>query len=796
MTEERTSDRRIEIQHDALGSAIVSGDGNKVVVYHYHLAQALQGSPLATAQSVGANPYRGLAAFQVEDAAVYFGREVQVDRLWNRLRDIQERMSSVKTRLLPILGASGSGKSSLARAGLLPELARRSLPGYRQAQVAVMTPGVTPLESLSVVLARIATQDLTPVEKAQEFERVLRQVDDQNSHNFSSSHHGLRRIANALPGIEASPLIVLVDQFEEVYSLCKDPSERTAFIENLLDAASSPTGSVSVVITLRSDFLGEIQQHPKLDQLIGSDQSVIVPAMTTEELRRAIAEPAKQAGCPLHPALVELLIKDTEKREGALPLLQFALTRIWKELAAGREPMETLQELGGIGGALAKEAQRIYDNLSLDDQKTTRRVFWGLVQLGDVIKYTRRRTAVNSLVSHQDTLEHVRQVIGRFATPSIRLITLSTINDVEIAEITHEALFEHWQELRNLLEENCHFLAWRERFQVAVHQWEISDYDEESLSRGVSLDEAEKWLNQHPDDLNSKEQAFIQFSQRARKKTQIRSLAFWLATPLMIVITGAGLFWFNDIQERPKRELLSLSPNDQNSKPHLLPTANSLLPEAQKLVKQGEIDEAFRYYRQVVTYALSLRAKVKKIPLDQHVAPDCSAKLEDEIDQTFCQAENELAQLIKSERLPQLRVELGTKPLDPGRRNSDVQDNDFDKLFTPGALKTTYFILRRSSGAWADVDDNGQISTFKEADRLPCQTLKDIQELWREFTGGRCGWYDKSGYRTYTSPDCTELGGATLTAQIFNYGRDDEAAVERLNQCKVSPMILNPNDQR
>ena len=144
-----------------------------------------------------------------------------------------------------------------------------------------------------------------------------------------------------MPQITAYPLVVLVDQFEEVYSRCKDLVKRQAFIENLLLAATDPTGNLSVVITLRSDFIGETQRHQALNQIIGSDQSVIVPAMSLAELGRAIAEPAKKANHPIDEATIERLVQDVKGREGALPLLQFTLTQIWEGLRKEQSPLQT-----------------------------------------------------------------------------------------------------------------------------------------------------------------------------------------------------------------------------------------------------------------------------------------------------------------------------------------------------------------------------------------------------------------------------------------------------------------------
>ena len=340
---ETDSNRSIRIKESAVGSAIVSGDGNTINVNYQTRELQSEPAPADTSAEIGPNPYKGLAAFKESDTEFYFGREAQVERLWQQFKTLYEQSGkdNAQPRFLAILGPSGCGKSSLAQAGLIPELVRRLSPGNGQLRRPVLLPDSRPIESLARVVAKLATDDPLPVKKMEEFEETLKKTND------AGECEGLRRIANLIHDIRATPLVILVDQFEEVYSLCKDTEQRNLFINNLLHAASDPTGDVSVVITLRSDFLGETQRHQQLNQLI-SEQSVIVPAMTTDELRRAIAKPAKQAGHPLDDATVELLIKDTEGREGALPLLQFALTRIWEGLHEGKNAAATYKEMGGV----------------------------------------------------------------------------------------------------------------------------------------------------------------------------------------------------------------------------------------------------------------------------------------------------------------------------------------------------------------------------------------------------------------------------------------------------------------
>ncbi|MEN8446614.1 MAG: ATP-binding protein, partial [Cyanobacteria bacterium J06555_13] len=427
---ESANNRIIRIEESAVGSAIVSGDGNTI----YVIQQATEQKPIETDPQndtdIGPNPYKGLSAFKEADADRYFGREVQIERLWKRFQALYEQ--SEVPRVLPILGPSGCGKSSLARAGFIPELARQPFTGKEHMRVAVLVPGARPLEALAGVLAKAVTNDPFPLAKAEEFELALKKP------NSVGGCEGLRRIANLIPDIRDTPLVILVDQFEEVYSLCKDLEQRQAFIDNLLHAASEPTGEVSVVITLRSDFWGETQRHEQLNQAIGSDYSVNVPAMTATELRRAIKEPAKQAGQPLDEATIELLVKETEGREGALPLLQFSLEQIWDGLSEGNTPAATYRSIGGVGGAIAGKAKDTYDRLKDSDQMIARRVFVGLVQLGEGARDTRRRVKVDRLIAKSETPETVMHVIRQFSASGARLITLSSNENHEMAEVTHE----------------------------------------------------------------------------------------------------------------------------------------------------------------------------------------------------------------------------------------------------------------------------------------------------------------------------------------------------------------------
>ncbi|MEO8493968.1 MAG: SUMF1/EgtB/PvdO family nonheme iron enzyme [Planctomycetota bacterium] len=585
---------RLRTGRDASGNAFVTGDNKqvKIVIYQSVVEQRELEEPPAS--EIGPNPYMGLLAFHEGDADRFFGREKQISRLWEKLRELQQESPAqpARPRLLPILGPSGSGKSSLARAGLIPELARRPLPGWKDARVAVLTPGSHPLEALAGVLARIATGDAVPVAKTREFKNEL------ELQSGDGKYDGLRRIADALPEIASVPLIVLIDQFEEIYSLCPEKQERTALIENLLHAASDSSGRVSVVITLRTDFLGETQQHAALNTLICSEeQHVMVPAMTEEELRAAIKRPAELAGHPLDEATINLLINDTKDRAGALPLLQFALTRIWDGLTKGIEPATTYRNIGGVGGALAGEAQRIYDALSDADKRIAKRVFLGLVQLGEGTRDTRRRAVVENLVSVNEDASDVDRVIRRFAGRDTRLLTLSTDEHGagDTAEVTHEALFDHWDQLNDWLDKSREDIRFSRRLDEEARRWNQQDRPEGGLWRQPNLDLLRQFQQRVGNEMNPLQMDFFIASNRAHlaqivkeSKQQIVLRALLGAAVSTAVIAMAAFFYANTARnsaiEANNQAISSQVDNLRSAKPD---AALSILGQLNRL---GDID--------------------------------------------------------------------------------------------------------------------------------------------------------------------------------------------------------------
>ncbi len=563
------TNRGVDVGRDANGNAIVTGNNNNVRVVIYQSAVERREDEQRTNPELGPNPYVGLAAFREEDANRFFGRDDQIARLWTELERLYQRSEEPggPARLLSVLGSSGSGKSSLVRAGLIPELARKPLLGQESPIVAVLTPGPRPLEALARVLARIATGDAAPTKKVREFcgELAIK--------NSQGEHDGLRRISDDIS--DSQPLVILVDQFEELFTLRETRDHKAAgkwneqdtFVECLLHAAADHGSRLSVVLTLRSDFLGETQAHEKLNHLV-CQQAVVIPAMSRSELYSAIAKPAQSAGKVLDSAFVSLLVNDAQEREGALPLLQFALTRVWDGLARGKDPVKTYGEVGGLGGALAGQAEQVYEALCAKGQRIARRVFLGLVQLGDGTRHTRRRIALDDLVGVGDQPAEVSDVIRHFSSQNARLITLSS-DEVgrETAEITHEALFERWGLLSRWLDESRDDLRFSRRFEQAAKTWDEQGRPAGSLwSQSPNIDSLRAFKVNASDDLSLLQQAFFDAStlahrarlenSRRRQRTLRRLLAVSSGATLIALVMAFSAFKAIEMaaQERTKAE--------------------------------------------------------------------------------------------------------------------------------------------------------------------------------------------------------------------------------------------------
>jgi WD40 repeat protein/class 3 adenylate cyclase len=421
-------------------------------------------------------PYKGLLPFEPEDSELFFGREQLAEDLAARLTE---------STFLAVVGPSGSGKSSLVRAGVVPALGRASGNGLHTAI-------------------------------------------------FSPGSHPLSQVAGAR---DASLLVV--DQFEEVFTLCRDEEERRAFIDALLETAEH---GARVVIALRADFYGHCAAYARLAAALEERQALIGP-MSEEELRRAIERPAEHAGLLLEPGVVEAILRDVVGQPGALPLLSHSLLETWRRRSGRMLTLIGYLQSGGVQGAIARTAETVYDALSAEQQALARNVFLRLTELGEGTEDTRRRVSIAELVPRPEQEAEVHEVLRTLA--DARLVTIGE----RTVEVAHEAIIRHWPTLRAWLDEDREGRLLHRRLTESAQEWETLDREPGALFRGSRLATTCDWATAHDPELNELEREFLTASRQAsereaerqrRANRRLRVLLAGVAAALVVALIAAS----------------------------------------------------------------------------------------------------------------------------------------------------------------------------------------------------------------------------------------------------------------
>lgn len=455
------------------------------------------------------NPYRGLEYFDIEHQDFFFGREALIGWLTDALR---LSPGARENRFLALIGPSGSGKSSLARAGLLAAIRGGQLPGSAEWPIAAFLPGAQPLENLAIALAPFTGTEKMPAairSQAEEYRRSERTL-----------------ALSASLGLSATPsrrLVILVDQFEEVFTQCSDASERQALIDNLMVAANEHGGQTIVLLTLRADLYGECSGYPVLAAAL-SDHQVLVGPMQEAELRRAIERPALLAGAEFERGLVNALLDEVRDQPGSLPLLEDTLLELWQRREGRKLTHAGYQAIGRVPGALERRAEEVYANCSGPEQQILRRVFLRLVQSIEGGGSARRRVTLEELLPADGNGKQVEDVVHRLAGPQARLLTLQAQGSIDYIDVAHEALIRSWPRLRSWMDEDDEFQLWLKRLNARRLEWERTDRHPDSLLRGALLNEAERWLQARREDLNHEEKGFVEasLSVRSMREEEVR----------------------------------------------------------------------------------------------------------------------------------------------------------------------------------------------------------------------------------------------------------------------------------
>jgi WD40 repeat protein len=529
-------------------------------------------------------PYPGLAAFQPADAERFFGREQLTAELVARAGEQLARPG-----LLMVLGPSGSGKSSLLRAGLLPAIVAGTLParGSSAWPRDLMTPGRRPLLELATRIASLAGIPAGALEADLRADpaRVTAAV------RQAMLAHGARTAAAAgtdtVTGEAADPvagsagrphpaaggprLVLIVDQFEEVFTQCDDEEERRTFIRALWTAAGAPSAGAAtdgrprhpdareapavVLIGIRADFYARAAAYQELVPYL-QDHQVLVGPMGEAGLRAAIERPAAVAGLVVDAALVEVLLADLGRRSettaaggdgyeaGRLALLSYALQQTWRNREGRRLTVAGYRATGGIDGAVAQAAEAVYSRLGPAGRDALRRMLLRLVTFGDGTPDTRRRVTLGELAGQAD--EGSAEAAGAAATRAVladlieaRLVTA----DEDSVEITHETLLTAWPRLRGWLTEDRAGLRIHRDLTDAARDWRHENRDPSRLFRGARLAVAADWAARYGPDLNADERAFLAASQHERKRTAQRRRTAVAALAVLTIVSLATTFY-------------------------------------------------------------------------------------------------------------------------------------------------------------------------------------------------------------------------------------------------------------
>lgn len=458
-------------------------------------------------------PWRGLASYDVEDAEWYAGRERLVAELLARV---------ASARVVAVVGASGSGKSSLLRAGLLAGLAAGRLPGSERWAGWVLRPGEHPLRELARTAMGVVSRGSTDAGEA------------------------LARLFEQDPGEDRTVLVV--DQLEEAWTLCRDDDERTRFLDLLADLVGDERSRVTLVVAIRADYVGQLAEHPRLAHAL-ADHTLLVGSPTEPEVERAVHLPASAAGLELEVGLADALVADAGDEPGLLPLLSVALTQLWAQRDGNRLTLAAYVGMGGLAGAIAHLAEEAYQDLPPHWHDAARTLLLRLTGPGEGNGVTRRRVALAELAALPDgaTTDVVQHLTDA------RLLT-SSDGHVEIA---HESLFREWPRLRTWIAEDVEARAVRHRVADAAREWEADGRDPTQLWRGTRLESGLE-IAEHG-GLTAVEREFLEDSrlavdadQRAaeeravaavRQNRRLRRLLLGLAVLLAVALIAGVLAW-------------------------------------------------------------------------------------------------------------------------------------------------------------------------------------------------------------------------------------------------------------
>ncbi len=479
------------------------------------------------------NPYKGLRPFAEADSPDFFGRDELV-------RDMLSVLAEPRRRLLAVVGPSGSGKSSVVAAALVPALRRGLLPGCMDPVVVTVRPGDRPLERLEDGLDALAGSPATSA---------------------------ARPLTEQPAAVSPRPdRVLVIDQLEELFTLHHEPALHRHFLDRLDDALEADD-RLRVVVALRADCLDHALRHPGLGHRVTTGTVMVLP-LTSEQLTAAATGPARQVGMDVEPALVAALVADLSDQPGSLPLFQYALTELFEHRRDGHLTVEAYRALGGIEGAVARRAEQLYSRLSSDERSVARQVCLRLVQPdGRGADHRRRVTAAEVAALDVDPVA-LQHVLDRFVGARLLTFDRDRASGAPTVEMAHDALLEAWDRLEAWIEGARDDLERRTTLANVIAEWRRAQEDPDYLLTGARLADYERWAASTTLHLTRPEQRYLAASIRRREEEAVAELArergeeglrsrarrrLWglAAVTAALLVLGGGLVWAVLIDEPP-----------------------------------------------------------------------------------------------------------------------------------------------------------------------------------------------------------------------------------------------------
>ncbi len=557
------------------------------------------------------NPYQGLRAFDEADSKRFFGREQLTEHLLNRVAEKGEF-----ARFLAVVGPSGSGKSSLVKAGLIPALRDGRLAGSQNWFIVSITPSTNPKLELRNALLSIATD-----------------TDASLSILSNNQKDGLHKAVLSILPDDDSEFLLVIDQFEELFTHQEDEKRTAFFLENLYYAVVHPQSRFRLIISLRADFYDRPLMYENFSMLMRNRTDIVVP-MRAEDLERAIVEPARIAGVVYEPAVIAEIIAEVSGELGALPLLQYGLTELYKQRDTERNTitLDSYKALGGILGALAQQAEATYITLEAPQQQLAQQIFLRLVNLGEGTEDTRRRVSLEEILALASDRQDVQVAIDQFGTARLLTFDRDPATRRPTVEVAHEAILREWTRLRSWLDDSRNDVRQQRVLSSLATDWVKADRDTSYLLTGVRLQQFESWQQETRITLNVTEKAYMQASlearerrkaqeaeqkaqrelleRRARDRLRLLVGILFLATVGALILSGFAFSERENARQSQERALSAQATSDANAERS---QSSALVANAQAALSGGDPDRSLTLAIQATQF--------------EHAAPDAEAFL-------------------------------------------------------------------------------------------------------------------------------------------------------------------------